>query len=84
MAAEYSKHSRADDLEKKCGIGVSHCDMRHRTFMEEWERQRANWLCDEAANENDPVRFIQLTEEIVRILQRKEGEPEDTKHSQQA
>ena len=52
--------------------------------MEEWERQRANWLCDEAANENDPVRFIQLTEEIVRILQRKEGEPEDTKHSQQA
>ena len=42
--------------------------------MKEWERQRWNWLCNEAANENDPVRFIQLTEEIVRMLQKEDGE----------
>ena len=50
-------------------------------FVEERERQRANWLCDEATKEKDPVRFIQLTEEIVRMLQRKDGAPEDTKYS---
>ena len=50
-------------------------------FVEEWERQRVNRLCDDAANENDPVRFMQLTEEIMKMLQSKDGEPDDTKYS---
>lgn len=42
--------------------------------MEEWERQRWNRLCHEAANEIDPVRFLQLTEEIVKILEKEDRE----------
>ena len=42
--------------------------------MDEQERKRWNRLCDEAATENDPARFVQLTEEIVQMLQKKDSE----------
>jgi hypothetical protein len=48
--------------------------------MNERDRERWNRLCDEAANENDPVRFIQLTEEIVKMLQPNKEDGEDKRH----
>jgi hypothetical protein len=42
--------------------------------MNEQDRQLWNRLCDEAANESDPVRFARLTEEIAKMLQKQDSE----------